>query len=198
MMNTITNKNKFNFLLLSLSFLTFTSCDAKDYNGITELINKETGINTTRVSTKPIRKKVTKKEVKKVILKKNKNGNFIATWEILSEYNLEKKQAGINLKKLINNNISIQGFMIPLDYSSKNIKEFLLVPYMPNCAHVPPPPANMIISVNVKGKKGITPSYSVVEVTGKLKVVQLKGEPDPYMPEGVFSMTTSSIKEVKL
>ena len=62
---------------------------------------------------------------------RDKNGNYKLTWEILREYDLDSKEVGKNLKQVLNRNISIIGFMMPLDYSLKNIKEFLLVPYFP-------------------------------------------------------------------
>jgi hypothetical protein len=43
--------------------------------------------------------------------------------------------------------IRIAGFMVPLEYGKKELKEFLLVPYFGACIHVPPPPANQIIHV---------------------------------------------------
>ena len=43
--------------------------------------------------------------------------------------------------------IRIPGFMVPLEYGKKELKEFLLVPYFGACIHVPPPPANQIIHV---------------------------------------------------
>ncbi|NWG87760.1 MAG: DUF3299 domain-containing protein [Hydrogenophilaceae bacterium] len=43
--------------------------------------------------------------------------------------------------------IRIPGFMVPLEFGKKEVKEFLLVPYFGACIHVPPPPANQIIHV---------------------------------------------------
>jgi len=43
--------------------------------------------------------------------------------------------------------IRIPGFMVPLDFGKKDLKEFLLVPYFGACIHVPPPPANQIVHV---------------------------------------------------
>ncbi|MCP4915093.1 MAG: DUF3299 domain-containing protein [Oligoflexia bacterium] len=128
-------------------------------------------------------------------------------WKTFSQYNLKTKTVGKDLKKVLNKNISIIGFMIPLDYSKKTIKEFLLVPYYPSCAHVPPPPPNQILKVQMSGKSGIKPSYFPVKVTGVTKLVKAnkkKGTPIGesegqmmYMPEGVFSMKASKIKEMK-
>ena len=42
-------------------------------------------------------------------------------WEILQEYDPKSKSVGINLKKVLDKNIIIKGFMIPLDYNAKSI-----------------------------------------------------------------------------
>jgi uncharacterized protein len=50
------------------------------------------------------------------------------------------------------------------------VKEFLLVPFVGACIHVPPPPPNQI--VYVKAEKGfeVSGSFDPVYVTGTLKV----------------------------
>lgn len=137
------------------------------------------------------------KKIVPVKLEKNKSGLFKAKWSVLAEFDLEKKQAGMNLKKLIGKKVEVSGFMMPLDYSAKNIKEFLLVPYVPSCSHVPPPPNNQIISVKVKGKQGVQPLYYPVQMEGILQVSQNKKSSDPYMPSGVFEMTVSKVEKHK-
>lgn len=139
----------------------------------------------------------TPKEIKPVKLEKNKSGLFKAKWSLLAEYDLNKKTAGMNLKKLINQKVEVSGFMMPLDYSAKDIKEFLLVPYVPSCSHVPPPPNNQIISVKVKGKQGVKPLYYPVQMEGVLKLSKSKKSNDPYMPSGVFEMTVSKVEKHK-
>jgi hypothetical protein len=46
-----------------------------------------------------------------------------------------------------NQRIRIAGFIVPLEFNSTQMREFLLVPYFGACIHVPPPPANQIIHV---------------------------------------------------
>ena len=128
-------------------------------------------------------------------------------WKTFAQYNLKTKKAGKDLKKILNKKIAIVGFMIPLDYSKKTIKEFLLVPYYPSCSHVPPPPANQILKVKMSGKSGIKPSYFPVKVTGTTTIVKPKSKKGTpmgeshgqmmFMPEGVFSMKASKIKEMR-
>lgn len=137
-----------------------------------------------------------KRKIKPLKLKQNKNGTFVASWGVLSEYDSKKNKAGMNLKKIIGKKVEVAGFMMPLDYSAKSIKEFLLVPYMPSCSHVPPPPNNQIISVKVKGNQGVEPLYYPVQMEGILKISKTKSK-DPYLPSGVFEMTVDKIEKRK-
>lgn len=43
--------------------------------------------------------------------------------------------------------VRIPGYIVPLEYDGSKIKQFLLVPYVGACIHVPPPPANQLIYV---------------------------------------------------
>ena len=86
--------------------------------------------------------------------------------------------------------------MVPLDYSAKSVKEFLLVPYMPSCAHVPPPPANMIINVTLSAKRNKVPSYYPVEVVGELKIAKNAKVQDQYLPEGTFALSAKTVEEI--
>ena len=43
--------------------------------------------------------------------------------------------------------VKIAGYVLPLDFEDTTVKEFLLVPYIGACIHVPPPPPNQIIYV---------------------------------------------------
>ena len=65
--------------------------------------------------------------------------------------------------------VRIGGYVVPLDFEATTIKEFLLVPFVGACIHVPPPPANQI--VYVKSDKGfeIGGQFDPVWVTGTMK-----------------------------
>lgn len=43
--------------------------------------------------------------------------------------------------------IKIAGYIVPLEMSGQNVTDFLLVPYVGACIHVPPPPPNQMIFV---------------------------------------------------
>ncbi len=65
--------------------------------------------------------------------------------------------------------VKIGGYVVPLDFDSTTVKEFLLVPFVGACIHVPPPPSNQI--VYVKSDKGfeLGGTFDPVTVTGTIK-----------------------------
>lgn len=65
-------------------------------------------------------------------------------------------------------NVKIGGYVVPLDFKATKITEFLLVPFVGACIHVPPPPANQIIYVKTEEGFNIGGLFDPVYVTGKL------------------------------
>ena len=65
--------------------------------------------------------------------------------------------------------VSIGGYVVPLDFEATTVKEFLLVPFVGACIHVPPPPANQIIYVKSPHGFEVSGSFDAVTVTGTLK-----------------------------
>lgn len=70
--------------------------------------------------------------------------------------------------------IRIPGFLVPLEYDKKELKEFLLVPYFGACIHVPPPPANQIIHVVPDQPVKVGRDMDAVWVNGTLELVNSK------------------------
>jgi hypothetical protein len=68
--------------------------------------------------------------------------------------------------------VRIPGYLLPLEVSDGKVTEFLLVPYVGACIHVPPPPPNQIVHVEVIQKGGYKNGklYETVWVTGKIDV----------------------------
>ena len=64
--------------------------------------------------------------------------------------------------------VKMPGFALPLEFTGTAVTEFLLVPYVGACIHVPPPPPNQI--VHVRSAKGfqISELYMPVWVTGRM------------------------------
>ena len=66
-------------------------------------------------------------------------------------------------------NLRLPGYVVPLEQSRGEIKEFLLVPYFGACIHSPPPPANQIVYVVLAAPKSLH-TMDVVWVSGTMKV----------------------------
>lgn len=64
--------------------------------------------------------------------------------------------------------VSIGGYVVPLDFDATTVKEFLLVPFVGACIHVPPPPANQIIYVKTDKGFEVGGMFDPVTVTGKI------------------------------
>lgn len=112
------------------------------------------------------------------------------TWKELKQLD-EKGQLPKTLeKKISQNQVKIRGFMMPLDYSAKKISEFLLMPYIPTCMHVPTPPANQIVLVKMEKGQEVEPSFYPIEVRGKLSVSESKDF------ESSYSMKSFSLSEL--
>ncbi len=65
--------------------------------------------------------------------------------------------------------VRIGGYVVPLDFDATSIKEFLLVPFVGACIHVPPPPANQIVYVKAAKAFDIKGQFDPVWVTGRMK-----------------------------
>lgn len=80
------------------------------------------------------------------------------------------------VKSLDGQSVSLPGFVVPLEGDNEIITEFLLVPYFGACIHVPPPPPNQIVHVQIKNGVPIDSLYDAITVTGTIKVETWKGE----------------------
>ena len=68
--------------------------------------------------------------------------------------------------------VRIGGYVVPLDFDATKVKEFLLVPFVGACIHVPPPPANQIVYVRSEAGFDVKGSFDPVWVTGRLNATQ--------------------------
>ena len=83
--------------------------------------------------------------------------------------------------------VSIAGFVVPLEGDDKMVTEFLLVPYFGACVHVPPPPSNQIVYVKFPDGVPMVGLWDVVTVSGKLmtEAVNYDFVETAYWMEGV-------------
>ena len=64
--------------------------------------------------------------------------------------------------------VRMPGYALPLEQSEDGVTEFLLVPYVGACIHVPPPPANQIVYVKLDKAYRVASLYEPIWITGKL------------------------------
>lgn len=100
------------------------------------------------------------------------------------------RKAGIDIKKVLAKRkeirtsivealngqlVRIPGYILPLEVSGTKVTEFLLVPSVGACIHVPPPPPNQIIYVKTEKNEGYTSDklYEPVWVTGVIAAKSL-------------------------
>jgi hypothetical protein len=79
--------------------------------------------------------------------------------------------------------IKMPGYILPLEYNGKMITQFLLVPFVGACVHVPPPPANQIVHVTTKEGFLDAGIFAPVYVTGRLKAAGVKSR-SLYLKDG--------------
>lgn len=80
--------------------------------------------------------------------------------------------------------VKLAGYLLPLDLTGTQVREFLLVPVVGACIHVPPPPPNQIVHAQFAngGSYKINDLYEPVFVTGKLSAKSLSK--DLYLGDG--------------
>ncbi|MEZ5829506.1 MAG: DUF3299 domain-containing protein, partial [Hyphomicrobiales bacterium] len=64
--------------------------------------------------------------------------------------------------------IRLPGYVLPLDFDGSLVRSFLLVPYVGACIHVPPPPPNQIVYVELKQGFKSPEVFAPVWVTGRM------------------------------
>lgn len=99
--------------------------------------------------------------------------------------------------------VRIPGYFLPLEVSDTKVTEFLLVPYVGACIHVPPPPPNQIIYVKTVKDNGYDSKriYEPVWVTGVMAVTSMTK--DLFLVDGSsginigYSMQANTIEPYK-
>ncbi len=107
------------------------------------------------------------------------------------------------VEELNGQRVRIPGYLLPLEVSATKVTEFLLVPYVGACIHVPPPPLNQIIYVKIGQNKSYKSKslYEPVWVTGVIAVKSMVK--DLYLVDGSagvdigYSMQATHIEAYK-
>jgi hypothetical protein len=70
--------------------------------------------------------------------------------------------------------VRIPGYLLPLEFSGKQVSEFLLVPWVGACIHTPPPPPNQIVHVKTDKPFEFGGLFAPVWVTGRMSTAAAK------------------------
>ncbi len=94
--------------------------------------------------------------------------------------------------------IRMPGYVLPLDFDGKLVREALLVPFFGACIHVPPPPPNQIVHVKLKDGYEQRGLFAPVWVEGRMRVG--KSEQELFLGDGAaqipvgYSLTAERIE----
>lgn len=84
-------------------------------------------------------------------------------------------ERGRTVNPLLNGQIvRLPGYLLPLEFSGKQVSEFLLVPWVGACIHTPPPPPNQIVHVKPEKPVAMSGMFEAVWVTGQLTTGAIK------------------------
>ena len=72
--------------------------------------------------------------------------------------------------------VRLSGYVVPLKHRGTRVSEFLLVPYVGACIHVPPPPQNQIVYVTTKIPIKVKNLFAAVTVTGIMRTLSSANE----------------------
>ncbi|MCD7061030.1 DUF3299 domain-containing protein [Pelagibacterium xiamenense] len=79
----------------------------------------------------------------------------------------DENGTALNLE-LDNKLISMAGYVLPLEVTAEGATNFVLVPFVGACIHVPPPPPNQLVFVTPRNPWGNGNLWDPVLVTGQL------------------------------
>ena len=67
--------------------------------------------------------------------------------------------------------IRMPGFILPLELNSEGVTEFVLVPYVGACLHVPPPPPNQLVLVQAIKPWPSDQLWEAIWVVGTMRAI---------------------------
>ncbi|QLG89599.1 DUF3299 domain-containing protein [Chitinibacter bivalviorum] len=82
----------------------------------------------------------------------------------------EKKRTSEMSTALNGQTIQLDGYLLPLKQNGKKVTEFLLVPVIGACIHVPAPPPNQMVVVQYPKGYDQGDLFAPVTITGKLNI----------------------------
>jgi hypothetical protein len=107
---------------------------------------------------------------------------------------LENASRALNTA-LLGTEMELAGFMVPIRFEGDRVYEFLLVPEAGQCIHVPPPPLNQTVLVDLEGEStAYRDLYDPVVVTGKVVV----GENSFELADSGYTLVEAEVESLEL
>lgn len=94
-------------------------------------------------------------------------------WNLLGELDYVTGKGTPNITSMDGRFVRIPGFMVPLEDNQRKVTQFLLVPSPQACIHVPPPPPNQMVLIEMEDE-GVDVAFGPIWVFGKLKITSKK------------------------
>ena len=92
-------------------------------------------------------------------------------WRLLGELDIVGGKAPPTaLTKYNGQLVKVPGFMVPLEDNMKKVKQFLLVPSPQACIHVPPPPANQMVLIDMEAGREVEVEFGPIWIYGTLEI----------------------------
>lgn len=117
-------------------------------------------------------------------------GPVVVNWKLLRGLDNKTGKRTPELAQVNGATVRLVGFMVPFDDEEQKAVEFLLVPVMGQCVHLPPPPPNQIVLVRMTNNQLTKIWYDdAVAVEGKIEISEQKS---PY-GEVSYKMTATKV-----
>ena len=129
---------------------------------------------------------------------KSEHPELFKLWEQVNQTRIQykKESAKVN-ESLDGKTVRMPGYVLPLEAEGTAVKEFLLVPFVGACIHVPPPPPNQMVFVESAEPYQSESLFEPVWIEGVLKVD--KGTHSLSLVDGESDVSTGySMKAVKI
>ena len=117
----------------------------------------------------------------------------VVTWNDLYEFDYKNNVVPDALKKIDGTRVRIAGYVVPLSDDYFVLNEFLLVPNAQACIHVPPPPPNLIVHVELDEPLPVEKVFNPAWIEG---IIEIKETTSIHGPSS-FRMKNAVLEEYK-
>jgi hypothetical protein len=125
------------------------------------------------VQIKEVERELEQLERNEIVAKLNESGieDIEALLEKREEIALLRKRKATEANPVLDGKSArLAGYMLPLEFDGQQVSEFLLVPTVGACIHIPPPPPNQIVHVKLEQSVPFDGLFKPVWLSGDLEI----------------------------